>query len=196
MSGRADIIALARTLGLASTDAVLLDDYYTEALVAFGHDTEILLEPRFIPVVESVATYEVVDTNRVAATFYGTRQLTATTLQHLTTYDPEYRTREGSPRVWCEEHENHNVVRLYPIPPANSAAANIFPDPMGVNYPLDQLIAFAADSDETAAPWLDFVLACIILARDLTHQSSYRDPATAAAATKIAEVARTLGSAP
>lgn len=196
MSGRADIIALARTLGLASTDAVLLDRYYTELLVEFGMATEILLEPRLIPVVASQALYLVADTNHISAAFFGTRELTKTTLQHLTTFDPEYRTREGTPRVWAEEHENHNVVRLYPIPAASSVPAVLAPAPFGANYPPDYLAVFAADSDETAAPWLDFVLALGILARDLTHQSSYRDPVTAEACVTLGQAARTLGGSP
>lgn len=196
MSGRADIIALARVLGLTSTDVVLLDAYYTEALIAFGMSTEILLEPRFIPVTDGVALYEVADTVHLAAACFGARQLTKVSLNHLTTYDPEYRTREGTPRLWAEEHENHNIVRLYPVPNATSVAANLFPDPMGADYPDDQLVVFAADRDDTAGPWLDYPLACLILSRDLAHQSAYRDPAMAAAAAKLGEIARSLGGAP
>jgi hypothetical protein len=196
VSGRADIIELAQVLGLSSVDPVLLDRYYTEALIKFGQETEILLEPTFFAVTQGVATYEVFDTNAVAGVFFGTRELTKTTLEHLTTYDILYRTREGTPRVWCEEHENHNVIRLYPVPDADSVAANIFPDPMGLNYPADQLVVFASNRDETAAPWLDFVLATSILARNLVIQSSYRDDAIAAAASALGGIARGLGSAP
>lgn len=196
MSGRADIIALARTLGLASTDPVLLDRFYTETLIEFGQETEILIEPRFFAVTQGVATYLIADTADVAACFFGARQLTKTTLAHLTTFDPQYKTRQGVPRVWCEEHENHNVVRLYPVPNANSTLASLAPDPMGVDYPDDWLVAFAHDRDETAAPWLDFVLATMILSRDLLHQSSYRSPEIAAAASKLGTIARTLGAKP
>lgn len=196
MSGRADIIALARTLGLQTTDAVLLDRYYTEALIEFGQNTDILIEPRFIAVTQGLATYEVVDTNAVATVAFSLRELTKTTLAHLTTYDPLYRTRQGTPRVWCEEHENHNVIRLYPVPSATTTPAVLAPDPMGEDYALGYLVVFARDRDETAAPWLDYVLACMILARDLSHQSSYRDPRIAEAAAKIAKVARTLGAMP
>lgn len=196
MSGRADIIALARTLGLGAVNDVLLSQYYTEALIAFGMDTEILLEPRMLTVTQGVAVYEIPDTNRIAGAFFGNHELTKTTLEHLETFDPSYRTHQGTPRVWCEEHENFNFIRLYPVPDTTSVAQNVFPDNFGLQYPDDRLVVFAADSDETAAPWLDYPLACAILARELTHQSSYRAPETAAAAQKLGQLARAAGGPP
>lgn len=196
MSGRADIIALAQTLGLPSTDALLLDRYYTEALIAFGQETEINIEPRFIPVVAGVSEYEVPDTNAIKAVFYGTRELTRVTLQHLTTYDVLFRTRSGTPREFTERHENHNVILLYPVPDATSTPAVLAPLPFGDDYPPDYLVIFASDRDETAAPWLDYTLALTILSRELVRQSNHRDDAIAAMATKLASMTRSAGGAP
>lgn len=203
MSGRADIIGLAQTLGLQTTDPVLLDRYYTESLIALGQATDVALEATIIPVTAGVAEYHiptVVDGDssavRVAVALFGTRELTRTNLQALVAVNADWRTTRGTPRMYIEEHEDDLVIRLIPVPIATSVPSVFAPDPFGVDYIPDRLVVLTADQEEIAALWLDYPLALGMLTRELTHQSSYRDPTMAATMAKLGVTLRGLGGAP
>lgn len=201
MSGRADIIALAQTLGLQTTDPVLLDRYYTESLFALAEGTDVALEATIIAVTAGVSTYFMPTSGnsaavRIVAAFFGRRELTRTNLQAIVAVDPEWRTTQGTPRMYMEEHEDDLTVRLYPVPSATSAGAVLAPDPFGADYPLDRLVVLTADTQEIAAPWLDYPLALGMLGRELAHQSSYRDPQLSATVTKLGQLMRGLGGLP
>lgn len=201
MSGRADIITLAQTLGLASTDAVLLDRYYTEAIQAIT-DYRVRLEATIIAVTAGEPRYAIQASDasalRIAAAFFGTRELTRTTLVEMEAVDHTWQATEGTPTSYIEEHEDTRglTIHLWPTPDATSAPAVLAPDPFGLNYPLDRLVVLTSDADDALAPWLDYALACSIVARDLLHPSAHRDPQIAAAAAKLATIVRSLGGAP
>lgn len=202
MSGRADIIALAQTLGLASTDAVLLDKYYDEALIALGAASEVKLEATIIAVTSGVARYQVqaadADAVRIVAAFFDDRELLRSDLVQLEAFDHLWQATFGTPLTYLEEHEEPNLItiRLYPAPNATSPAAVMAPDPFGTDYPDGRLVVLTSDRMAAAPEWLDYPLALGILARDLQHSSAYRDPSMAEAVTKLGELARTLGGQP
>lgn len=199
MSGRADILALAQTLGLASLDPVMLDRYYTEALVALG-ETDVQLDVRLIPVIAGQPRYRVSDTApdviHIGAVFFGPRELTEATLASMEGASRFWQTLTGTPRAFVTEHEDHHVVRLVPTPDASSVPAVLAPDPFGLNYPPDYLVALIGDDDESAAPWLDLPLALSIMARELARSSSHRDPQIVEMATRLGAAARALGGLP
>ena len=200
MSGRADIIALATSIGLPTMDPVMLDRYYTEALIALGN-TDIQLDVRLIPVTAGEPRYTVSDfapdVVHIGAMFFGLREITEAMQGGLDAVSRTWQAdAAASPRAYVTEHEDHHVVRLYPTPSASSAPAVLAPDPFGMNYPPDYLVALIGDDDESAAPWLDLPLALTIIARDLARESTYREPAAVEMATRLGIAARALGGLP
>jgi hypothetical protein len=195
MSGRADIIALAQTLGLESTDVILLDRYYTESLLALG-DTDVMLEATFILVTSGTARYTIpVEAVRVVAAFFGTREILRTTIAHLEGVSRTWQDDTGTPMAYLEEHEDVSVIRLYPIPNVSSVVVGPV-DKFGVNYPTNTLLLLTADRSDLAPPWLDIPLAFGLLNRELVHSSSHRDPLVVEAVKRLGQLARTLGGAP
>ena len=200
MSGRADILALASTIGLSTMDAIMLDRYYTEALIALAH-TDVQLDARIVPVTAGEPRYAIgafaPDTVKIAAAFFGTREITESPQISLEAASRAWQTdTAAAPIAFVTEHEDHHVMRLYPIPNTTSAGAVLAPDPFGLNYPLDQLVVLIGDDDESAAPWLDLPLALSLIARELARASEHRDPQVVEMATRLGTAARALGGLP
>lgn len=196
MSGKPDIIALAQTLGLETTDAVLLDRYYDEALLSLASNNDVILEATFVPVTSGTARYVMpVSSVRVAAVFFGPREILRTTIAHLEGVSRSWQDDTGTPFAYLEEHEDEHIIQLYPTPNVTSPAAPVI-DPFGINYPVNTMVVLTADRDDLCPPWLDIPLAMGILNRELVHASSHRDPLIVEAVKRLGVLSRSLGGMP
>ena len=99
MSGRIDILGLASTLGLSSLDPIMLDRYYTEALIALGQ-TDVQLDARFIPVTagepRDLVSATAPDVVHIGAAFFGTREITESTQAGIKALDEVVKEAQSS----------------------------------------------------------------------------------------------------
>jgi len=195
MSNQAQNVELANFLALTSMTDTQLDAYYVESVLAL-QDSQVQVAASIIEVGSGVFVYDwPEDCIRILTAFYANKELTRAPVHQLDLQQRDWRSETGIPVHYVLNHEAERTVRLYPIPLLDGDPVP-FPTDFGSSYPDGNLVLLYVTDNLDVPDWLDLPIACAILAKEFSRESSHCDKKAAELYLRLATVLRGIGGPP
>jgi len=180
---KANVLALAQTIGGNFTDAVAIDKFYTEIVNAWAATPGFLTNATLVQVPAANRFTFAGSIIELRAVIWDQTELSKLTLREVESLNPEWRNEKGAPRAYILEGETTKTVALYPAPaiPAQAFTGG-GGEPLGADYPTYSVVLIHTEVRTDVLVYLELPLALLIVEREFIRESDHRDAAFATAA--------------
>lgn len=175
---KAEILTLVGVLSLSRNDSSQSTQYLEEELQRLAQSTSELSDCQGQSITAGTSTYALSSTHlRPLCVFWDSRELTETNLPSLL-LDPSWKQRKGDPVAYLLDEQTSNQLQLWPEP-SRSAAYGAPAAPLAGDFPSGCLFVLGTvlpGASTYIPPWLGFLLALRVCAREFAHLSDHQDP--------------------